>query len=62
MFEKAKRFLLEVHAEFKKVNWPSRGETIALTVLVLILLLVLTVYVGLWDLIFQNLIKVILNR
>lgn len=62
MFEKTKRFLLEVQAEFKKVNWPSRVETIALTVLVLLLLVALTIYVGLWDLIFQSLIKFILNR
>lgn len=62
MFDKTKRFLLEVHAEFKKVNWPSRVETIALTVLVLFLLVALTVYVGLWDLIFQSLIKFVLNR
>ena len=62
MLQKSKQFLLEVRSEFKKVSWPSRAETTALTLLVLILLVLMTVYIGLWDVVFQNIIGALLGR
>lgn len=62
MLQKSKQFLLEVRAEFKKVSWPSRAETIALTVLVMFLLVLMIVYIGAWDFIFQNAIGFLLGR
>jgi preprotein translocase subunit SecE len=59
---KITQFLLEVRSEFRKVSWPSRAETIALTIMVMLLLVVMTVYIGAWDLFFQNAISWILNR
>jgi len=57
-----KRFLWEVWGEMKKVSWPSRAETIALTIMVMFLLVLLTLYIGLWDTIFRNIIGFLLNR
>jgi preprotein translocase subunit SecE len=39
-------FFREVRAEFNKVTWPSRAELTALTVLVLILVVMLSIYLG----------------
>lgn len=62
MFEKSKQFLLEVRAEFRKISWPSRAETTALTLLVMFMLVLLTLYIGAWDFIFQRVIALLLGR
>jgi len=62
MFEKAKRFLLEVRAELKKVSWPSRAETTTLTLLVVFMVILMTVYIGAWDFILQRAVTFLLNR
>jgi preprotein translocase subunit SecE len=41
----ARQFLKEVRQELKKVNWPSREEMIAYTVVVLVAVVVLTTLV-----------------
>lgn len=46
----------------KKVSWPSKTETIALTIMVMFLLVLLTLYIGLWDFIFQTVIGFLLDR
>ncbi len=62
MFEKAKRFLLEVRAELKKVSWPTRAETTTLTLLVVFMVILMTVYIGAWDFILQRAVTFLLNR
>lgn len=57
-----RRFLYEVWGEMKKVSWPSKTETIALTIMVMFLLVLLTLYIGLWDFIFQTVIGFLLDR
>ncbi len=57
-----KRFLWDVWGEMKKVSWPSRAETIALTIMVMFLLVLLTLYIGFVDFIFQTTIGILLNR
>jgi len=49
MFARLKRFLREVRLEFDKVSWPSRGETVSLTALVIIMVIALTVVVLFYD-------------
>ncbi len=39
-------FFREVRNEFNKITWPSRAELTALTILVLILVVMLSVYLG----------------
>lgn len=57
-----RRFLYEVWGEMKKVSWPSKAETTALTIMVMFLLVLLTLYIGLWDFIFQTVIGFLLDR
>jgi preprotein translocase SecE subunit len=53
----------EVRAEFSKITWPSRLETIGLTVLVITMLIVLTGVIFFYDTVFSAIIYgVLLNR
>jgi len=49
MFEKLIRFLREVRNELKRVTWPSRDEIRESTTVVIVLVLLLSVFVGLVD-------------
>ena len=54
---KIKLFLKEVRLEIKKVNWPTRKETIKYTIIVVALSLVVAVFLGGLDFIFQYLLE-----
>jgi preprotein translocase SecE subunit len=56
---KVKQFLREVRAELKKITWPSRKETIASTVVVIVIVLISGVYLGIVDAILSRLIRYI---
>lgn len=56
------RFLNEVRGETSKVSWPSRNQTIKLTIIVLAVSLVISAYAFSLDLLFQQLIKLLLSR
>jgi preprotein translocase subunit SecE len=43
------QFVEEAWAEMKRVHWPSRKETSAATLVVLILVLIVSLYLGLID-------------
>lgn len=63
MIERFRQFLREVRAEFSKISWPSRLETIGLTVLVITMLIVLTGVIFFYDTVFSAIIYgVLLNR
>jgi preprotein translocase subunit SecE len=53
-----KQFLKEVRQELKKVQWPTRTELVAYTIVVLVSVTVLTSYVFGLDFVFS---KVVLN-
>ena len=50
-----RRFTREVQGELKRVNWPDREQLRQSTAVVLIIVLTLTAYVYVWDLLFQAL-------
>ncbi len=56
-----RRYFSETIGELKKVNWPSRKEATNLTVVVLIVLLVMSVYLGLLDALFSQLMGLIFS-
>ncbi|GBC75846.1 Protein translocase subunit SecE [bacterium HR07] len=62
MREKVVNFLREVRGEFQRISWPSRAEIIGLTTLVIIIVVLLSIYVGLWDFIFQRVVAFLLQR
>jgi preprotein translocase subunit SecE len=54
---KIKEFLKEVRLEMKKVNWPTRQETMKYTLLVVGLSLATAVFLGGLDAVFQYLLN-----
>ena len=47
--EKAKTFLEEVHAETKKVSWPSRRDIFGSTLVVIVAVFVIAGFLGVID-------------
>ena len=43
---RANEFIREVHAEFRKVTWPSRQELVNSTVVVIVVTVVLAFFLG----------------
>jgi preprotein translocase subunit SecE len=58
--ERAREFYEQARVELKKVTWPTRKETVNTGVAVLILVLVMSVFLGLVDLGLARLIEFIL--
>ncbi len=54
------QFLREVRVEFKKVTWPSRKQTVGSTVVVLILVLIISAFLGVIDIGLSSLMDLIL--
>jgi preprotein translocase subunit SecE len=61
MFEKIKQFLREFRIEMKKVAWPTRKEIVASTGVVLVVVLIVSFYLGAADLIFSKLLRLMLS-
>ena len=59
--DKGLQFLREVKVELKKVVWPTRKQTIGSTVVVLILVMIISVFLGLVDIGLSSLIRVVLK-
>ena len=60
-FAKATEFLREVKIELKKVTWPSRKETVASTAVVIILVIIISSFLGLVDMGLSSLIRFVLK-
>jgi len=59
--DKSMQFLREVRVELKKVTWPSRKQTIGSTAVVIILVMIISLFLGLVDVGLSSLIRVILQ-
>ena len=55
------QFLKEVKVETRKVTWPSRKDTVAGTVVVLVIVFITAFYLGIVDFILSQLIKIVLS-
>jgi preprotein translocase subunit SecE len=60
--QKIIQFLKEVRFELKRVTWPSRKETLAGTMVVLIIVLIAASFLGIVDFGLSELIKTVLSR
>ncbi len=49
-----KTYFVESYAELKKVNWPTRQETIRLTLIVIGFSLGVAIFLGILDILFSN--------
>jgi len=61
IWTKAVQFLREVKIELKKVTWPSRKEATASTVVVIILVMIVSAFLGLVDVGLSSLIRMVLH-
>jgi preprotein translocase subunit SecE len=58
---KAKYFLSDVRSELNKVTWPARKETISTTWVVVVIILLISFYLGVCDVILAKVIRVLLR-
>jgi preprotein translocase subunit SecE len=59
--DKSIQFLREVRVELKKVAWPSRKQTIGSTIVVLILVLLISLFLGVADIGLAGIIRFVLQ-
>ncbi|RLC33215.1 MAG: preprotein translocase subunit SecE [Deltaproteobacteria bacterium] len=59
--DRAVQFLREVKVELKKVAWPSRKQTIGSTVVVIVLVIIISFFLGAVDIGLSGLIRVVLR-
>jgi preprotein translocase subunit SecE len=60
VWEKISQFFHEVKAELKKVNWPTRKETVASTSVVLVIVFIIAFFLFIVDQGLSFLIRIIL--
>jgi preprotein translocase subunit SecE len=53
MISKIKTYFTESYNELKKVNWPTKSETVNLTLIVIGFSLVVALFLGLLDILFS---------
>lgn len=58
--DKSIQFLREVKIELKKVTWPSRKQTMGSTIVVIILVMIISLFLGLVDFSLSKLIQIVL--
>ncbi|HOJ51750.1 MAG TPA: preprotein translocase subunit SecE [Syntrophales bacterium] len=56
-----KAFLLDAKAELKKVTWPTRKQALASTMVVIVVVFVVSIFLGLVDFGLVKLMKLILG-
>jgi preprotein translocase subunit SecE len=61
LYEKAIQFFRDVRSELRKVTFPTRKETVASTVLVLIAVFAVSMYLGVVDFVLSIVIRGILR-
>ena len=59
--QKSIQFLREVKVELKKVTWPSRKQTIGSTIVVLVLVVLISLFLGLVDMGLTSFVRVVLQ-
>ncbi|HHD11561.1 MAG TPA: preprotein translocase subunit SecE [Deltaproteobacteria bacterium] len=59
--DKAKQFFSEARAELKKVTWPTREQTMNATWVVIVMVIVVSLFLGLVDFLLSTLVRYILS-
>lgn len=60
-FQKAAQFIRETKLEFKRVTWPSRQQTLATTAVVIILVIIVSIFLGLVDTGLSTVVRAVLS-
>ncbi len=58
---RVRNYVTSVRSEIGRVSWPSRKEVVSLTVLIILLAVVLGIYLGLVDIILQQILRFLLR-
>ncbi len=58
---KSLQFLREVKVELKKVTWPSRKQTLGSTAVVIVLVILISLFLGVVDMGLSSLIRIVLR-
>ena len=61
MLAKTKSFFEDVQAELAKVTWPTRKETISTAQVVVVIIVLISLYLGACDVVLAKIIKSILR-
>ena len=61
ILQKGLQFLREVKVELKKVTWPSRKQTLGSTLVVIILVMIISLFLGVVDVGLSGIIRVVLQ-
>jgi len=61
VMQKIEQFLSDAKAELKRVTWPSRKQTMASTLVVIMIVFIMAIYFGIIDFGLAKLIKFILG-
>jgi preprotein translocase subunit SecE len=61
MFTRALQFLREVKTELKKVTWPTRKQAMGSTVVVIVLVIIISVFLGIVDLGLSTIVRAVFN-
>lgn len=59
--DKGLQFLREVKVELKKVTWPTRKQTIGSTAVVILLVMIISFFLGIVDIGLSSLVRVVLQ-
>lgn len=62
MIKKSKKFVEDVQAEFKKVQYPTRQATIKSTSIVIVVTAIIAIYLGISDFGLSELMQILLAR
>ncbi len=59
--KQALQFLSDAKAELKKVTWPTKQQTLASTAVVMVIVLIMSIYLGIIDFVLAKVVKLILG-
>ena len=59
--DKAKTYFQEAKVELKKVSWPSKPQTLQLTWVVIVMVIISAVFFGVVDFVLSGLVKIVLS-
>lgn len=58
---KLNAFIKESVQELKKVNWPTKDETVKYTLFVVMISVIISLFLGLWDSVFVSVVKFLVS-
>jgi len=61
IFNRIKKYVLEVVAEMKRVSWAKRKELFSTTLVVIILSFIMAIFVGFFDFIFSTILRLVIR-